>query len=208
MYYSSALLNYICFIFSWCFFMTYKHNLSKGKGGKVITGLEWRTALAEILCSSFRLSKISSLISRRILIQNYSSELKRGQVLILSGQKRTNVPPQKCLQFLHGTWEAQCFPFTFLCERFSKVLNHNVGKRRPSVLSKFLNCHFFSRWALHFWVAISGLFFSPPAKENPFLPLPQEKSFFSTFHCTLKFSKLFISWFVQKKILFNLIVPK
>lgn len=68
--------------------MTYKHNLSKGKGGKVITGLEWRTALAEILCSSFRLSKISSLISRRILIQNYSSEFKRGQDLILSGQKR------------------------------------------------------------------------------------------------------------------------
>lgn len=169
--------------------MTYKHNLSKGKGGKVISRLEWRTALAEILFSSLRPSKISSLISRRILIQKYSSKFKRGQRP--HSVWTENVPLQKNLQLLQRTWEPRHFPFTVLCEHFTKVLIHSLDKRHLSFLSNFLNCHFFSRWTLNLWVANLGSVFSPPAKGNPLLPLPQQKSLLSTFHCTFEIFKTF-----------------
>lgn len=190
--------------------MTYKHNLSKGKGGKVITSLEWRTALAEILSSSFRLSKISSLISRRILIQKYSSEFKRGQDLILSGQKR---------MFLLRS----VFSSSMAHENHSSSHSPSSVSTSPRYGITMWAKGIPVSWASSLIVTLSpdelfifGLqfqvcFFPLQQRGTPFFPFHKRRvrsAHFTVLWNFKKFANLFTSWLVQKKILFNLIIPK
>lgn len=170
--------------------MTYKHNLSKGKGRKAITSLEWRTALAEIF-SSFRLSNIFSLISRKILIQKYSSKFKRGQDLILSGQKRTflfrRIFSSSMAHENHGASHSPSSVSTsqkFWFTTWAK--DTQVSWASSSIVTFTLNELLV--FGLQFWVCFSP---HPQQRGTPFFPFHNRRACSAHFIALLKFSKLF-----------------
>lgn len=190
--------------------MTYKHNLSKEKEGKVITSLEWRTAMAEILRSSFRLGKISSLISRRILIQKYSSKFKRGQDLILSRQKRMFLLRSIfSSSMVHENHSASHSPSSVSTSpRFWFTMwTKDIAVSWASSPTVTFSLDELLIFGLQFWV----WFFPLLQRGNPFFPFHKRRACSTHFTTLCNFqnsSNLFTSWRVQKKILFNLIIPK
>lgn len=204
MYYSSPLLNKFVLYLADASLWPINITCPRGREGR--QSLAWNEGQPwqKYYSAPFRLSKFFSLVSRRILIQKYSSKFKRGQDLILSGQKRT-LP---------------------LRSNFSSSLVHEHSASHSSVstwqrlwftmgakdiIMSWASCStatFSLDQLLIFWLQVGFCFFPLQQMRTPFSPSTQ-KSLFSTFHCTFeKLFKISLHLDLFRKRLFNLIIPK